>query len=66
MSQLLVGLKEIAQYLRIPLGSLKNKSRELQEARVLFAMWRGRPPKRVICSTTERLQAWLIALSEEK
>ena len=61
MSQLLVGLDEIARYLRCSLSSVKNQSRALQEAGVFFQMWRGRPPKLMICTTTDRLQAWLLA-----
>ena len=65
MSQILIGLEEIARYLRIPLQSLKNKSTELQKAGVLFWMWRGRPPRKRICCFTDRLQAWILAGSDK-
>jgi len=66
MSELLVGLEEIARYLRCSVQSLKNQSKDLQAAGVLFQMWRGRPPKLMVCSTTDRLQAWLLARGGEK
>jgi len=61
MSQLLVGLEEIARYLGLSHASLKRQSRTLQKIGVLFPMWRGRPPRRMICTFTDRLQAWLLA-----
>jgi|GEM_PF-3518572 len=61
MSQILVGLEEIARYLGLSHASLKRHSRTLQEIGVLFPMWRGRPPRRMICTFTDRLQAWLLA-----
>lgn len=64
MSELLVGLKEIAGYLRIPTSSLAQKSKQLQDVGVLFKSWRGKPPKKRTCAFTSHLQAWLIACGE--
>lgn len=64
MSELLIGLEEIARYLRIPVSSVKRKSKQLQRAGVFFTMWRGRPPRLMTCTFTDRLQAWIIAGSD--
>lgn len=61
MSDLLIGLAEIARYLRVPLSTMKKQSARLQRLEVLFVVWRGRPLKPRICSTKDRLEAWLIA-----
>jgi len=66
MSQILVGLDEIARYLGLSLDTLKRQSRKLQEAGVLFPMWRGRPPRLRICTFTDRLQAWLYSFEVER
>jgi hypothetical protein len=65
LSELLIGLEEIARYLRISVGSLKQKSAELQQAGLLFKMWRGRPPKLRTCAFTNHLQAWLISDNQQ-
>ena len=61
---IIVGLEEIARYLGLSHASLKRHSRTLQEIGVLFPMWRGRPPRRMICTFTDRLQAWLVAAGD--
>lgn len=63
MSQLLIGLEEIARYIGVSLPTIKRKSPALQEAGVIFAMWRGSPPRVRICAFTNRLEAWLTAAS---
>jgi len=63
MSELLVGLEEIARYLRCSVQSLKNQSTLLQEAGVLFTAYRGRPPRLRVCAFTDRLQVWLHSAS---
>jgi hypothetical protein len=64
MSELLVGLEEIARYLRCSVQSLKNQSTLLQEAGVLFTAYRGRPPRLRVCAFTDRLQIWLHSAHE--
>ena len=61
MSDLLIGLEEIARYLRMPLGTLKRHSRQLQNAGVVFRILRGKPPRPMICAFKNMLQAWFVA-----
>lgn len=59
MSQILVGIDEIARYLRVSRSTVKRMLSDMHDAGVCFRMWRGRPPKLRICAFTDRLQAWV-------
>lgn len=53
------GWESIARFFGVSTRTMIRKRKELQEAGVIFYMYRGRPKRRVVATLPSLLRAWI-------
>lgn len=60
MSERITGWAEIAAYYNVSIRTAQRRRKEMKEEGVIFDMREGRPPRKIICSYPNLLQAFLV------